>query len=54
MRSLQDIINETTKYFVLEKIVEPKPVEKMREVNGKSYHYLSTNPHFLIIKAINK
>jgi ubiquinone/menaquinone biosynthesis C-methylase UbiE len=53
-RSLQDIINETTNYFVLEKIVEPKPVEKMREVDGKSYHYLSTNPHFLLIKAINK
>ncbi|MBF7146916.1 class I SAM-dependent methyltransferase [Bacillus toyonensis] len=52
-RSLQDIINETTNYFVLEKIVEPKPIEKMREVDRKSYHYLSTNPHFLIMKASN-
>ncbi|MEH7754516.1 class I SAM-dependent methyltransferase [Bacillus toyonensis] len=53
-RSLQDIINETTNYFVLEKIVEPKSIEKMREVDRKSYHYLSTNPHFLIMKASNK
>ncbi|MEH7595959.1 SAM-dependent methyltransferase, partial [Bacillus toyonensis] len=28
--------------------------EKMREVDRKSYHYLSTNPHFLIMKASNK
>ncbi|MFZ7934305.1 class I SAM-dependent methyltransferase [Bacillus thuringiensis] len=53
-RSLQDIINETTNYFVLEEIVEPKAVEKMKEVDEKSYYYLNTNPHFLIIKATNK
>lgn len=27
-RSLQDIINETTNYFVLDKMEEPRPVEK--------------------------
>ncbi|COF94699.1 Uncharacterised protein [Streptococcus pneumoniae] len=53
-RSLQDILNETTNYFVLEEIVEPKAIEKMKEVSEKSYHYLNMNPHFLIIKAINK
>lgn len=53
-RSLQDIINETTNYFVLEEIVEPKAVEKMKEVDEKSYYYLNMNPHFLIIKATNK
>ncbi|MED2578520.1 SAM-dependent methyltransferase, partial [Bacillus thuringiensis] len=51
---LQDIINETTNYFVLEEIVEPKAVEKMKEVDEKSYYYLNMNPHFLIIKATNK
>ncbi|HHB1653162.1 MULTISPECIES: class I SAM-dependent methyltransferase [Bacillus cereus group] len=53
-RSLQDILNETTNYFVLEEIVEPKAIEKMKEVDEKSYYYLNTNPHFLIIKATNK
>ncbi|MED2754095.1 class I SAM-dependent methyltransferase [Bacillus thuringiensis] len=53
-RSLQDILNETTNYFVLEEIVEPKASEKMKEVDEKSYYYLNTNPHFLIIKATNK
>ncbi|WP_368935873.1 class I SAM-dependent methyltransferase [Bacillus sp. SH8-8] len=53
-RSLQDILNETTNYFVLEEIVEPKAIEKMKEVDEKSYYYLNMNPHFLIIKAINK
>ncbi|WP_242235129.1 class I SAM-dependent methyltransferase [Bacillus cereus group sp. BfR-BA-01316] len=52
-RSLQDIINETTSNFVLEELVEPKPIEKMKEVDEKSYYYLNTNPHFLIIKAKN-
>ncbi|KFM99966.1 class I SAM-dependent methyltransferase [Bacillus clarus] len=50
-RSLQDIINETTKSFKLEQLIEPKPLEKMKEVDEKSYDYLTTNPHFLIIKA---
>ncbi|TKH12694.1 SAM-dependent methyltransferase, partial [Bacillus wiedmannii] len=27
---------------------------KMRDVNETSYHYLNTNPHFLIMKAIKK
>ncbi|MED1116383.1 class I SAM-dependent methyltransferase [Bacillus paramycoides] len=52
-RSLQNIINETTNNFVLEEVVEPKPIGKMKEVDKKSYHYLNTNPHFLIIKAKN-
>ncbi|MGQ7040550.1 class I SAM-dependent methyltransferase, partial [Bacillus cereus group sp. BceL013] len=39
---------------VLEEIVEPKAIEKMKEVDEKSYYYLNTNPHFLIIKATNK
>ena len=36
---------------MLEKMVEPRPVEKMKEVNEKSYYYLNTNPHFLIVKV---
>lgn len=50
-RSLQNIINTTTEYFILHELIEPKPVETMKEFKLKSYEYLMTNPHFLIIKA---
>ncbi|MBM7587183.1 SAM-dependent methyltransferase [Bacillus pakistanensis] len=51
-RSMQSIINETTQFFVLEKIIEPQPQEKMKEITEEAYHYLMTSPHFLIIKAV--
>ncbi len=53
-RPMQSIVNETTKFFKLDKLIEPQPHEKMREVNEKSYHYLMTSPHFLIVKATSK
>lgn len=53
-RPMQSIINETTEFFNLDKLIEPQPPEKMKEVNEKSYHYLMTNPHFLIVKATSK
>lgn len=52
-RPLQEIINTTTKYFNLECLVEPTPEESFKEKDLDNYNYLSKNPHFLIIKAIN-
>lgn len=53
-RSMQNIVNETIQFFNLDKLIEPKPQEKMKEVKRKSYDYLMTHPHFLIVRAISK
>ncbi len=53
-RPIEDIVNETTRFFELKKLIEPKPHEKMREVKEEAYHYLKTNPHFLMVKAMSK
>ena len=53
-RPMQSIVNETTAFFNLDKLIEPKQQKKMKEVKEKSYYYLMTSPHFLIIKATSK
>ncbi|WP_416149822.1 class I SAM-dependent methyltransferase [Salipaludibacillus sp. HK11] len=53
-RPLQSILNETTQFFNLDKLIEPQPQEKIKEMKEKSYHYLMTSPHFLIVKASSK
>lgn len=53
-RPMQSILNETTQFFNLDKLIEPQPQEKMKEVKEKSYNYLMTSPHFLIVKATSK
>lgn len=53
-RPMQDIIHETTHSFILDQLIEPKPEEKMKETNEKSYNRLMTNPYFLIVKAMSK
>ncbi|WP_044339324.1 class I SAM-dependent methyltransferase [Rossellomorea aquimaris] len=53
-RPMQSINNETTQFFNLDELIEPQPHEKMKEVKEKSYHYLMTSPHFLIVKAMSK
>ncbi|MGM0842847.1 MAG: class I SAM-dependent methyltransferase [Bacillota bacterium] len=53
-RPMQSIINETTQFFILDEMIEPQPQERMNEVKEKSYHYLMTSPHFLIVKATSK
>ena len=50
-RSFEKIINTTTKFFILDKIVEPRPVKDFKKIDEKNYSYLNKNPHFLIIKA---
>ncbi|WP_409300892.1 class I SAM-dependent methyltransferase [Peribacillus sp. SCS-155] len=50
-RSLQDIISQTTEFFMLETLFEPRPQEKMNEVDESTFNYLINNPHFLIIQA---
>ncbi|WP_176222304.1 class I SAM-dependent methyltransferase [Tuberibacillus sp. Marseille-P3662] len=50
-RPMQSIVNETTQFFNLDKLIEPQPQQEMKEVKEKSYHKLMTSPHFLIIKA---
>ncbi|WP_174612972.1 class I SAM-dependent methyltransferase [Virgibacillus ihumii] len=50
-RPMQDIIGETVRFFTLDQLIEPTPQPKMKAMAAKSYQYLMTNPHFLIIKA---
>ncbi|WP_096273480.1 class I SAM-dependent methyltransferase [Paucisalibacillus globulus] len=53
-RPLQSIVNETTQFFNLDQLIEPKPIEKMKTEKEDSYYYLMTKPHFLIVKAASK
>ena len=50
-RTLQCIINDTTKYFILEKIVATRAMKLFQKKDPKGYTRLMTNPHFLIIQA---
>lgn len=52
-RPMQAIINNVTQVFQLEEMIEPRPIEKMKDVNERAYNYLVTNPHFLIIRTIS-
>lgn len=50
-RSLQSILNTTLHYFHIEKITEPVPTKKFKELSLHKYHQLLNNPQFLIIEA---
>ncbi|ULL19683.1 class I SAM-dependent methyltransferase [Paenibacillus sp. H1-7] len=56
-RSLQDIVNVTSGQFRIERIVEPQPSSEYKDKPEamdwykRWFEYLSTNPHFLIVKA---
>ncbi|MCM3357224.1 class I SAM-dependent methyltransferase [Psychrobacillus sp. MER TA 171] len=52
-RPMQAILNETLKYFKLERLIEPQPTEEFKNIDPKGYHKLMTTPHFLIINARN-
>ncbi len=50
-RPLQNIINDTVRFFTLERIVEPQPTRTFKEKKPEKYARLSKQPHFLIVKA---
>lgn len=50
-RPLSDILNNTLRCFSIEKVIEPKPTMKMKELAPESYARLMKKPQFLILKA---
>ncbi|MGM0883762.1 MAG: class I SAM-dependent methyltransferase [Bacillota bacterium] len=56
-RSLQEILNVTTEQFTIDRIVEPQPIIDFNdspeaiEWYKRWFDHLTTNPHFLIVKA---
>lgn len=50
-RPLHVIINETSTYFNIEKVIEPQPTKTFKLKKPEKYETLMTNPHFLIIKG---
>lgn len=53
-RSLQTICQETLKWFFIEKLIEPQPIEELKAKDKDAYHKLINNPHFLIMKGIKQ
>ncbi|MFC0522141.1 methyltransferase domain-containing protein [Pontibacillus salicampi] len=53
-RSMQDIVNYTTSFFTLDTLIEPKPVDKMKEVKREAYEKLIRRPNFLLVKATSR
>jgi len=50
--SLETIINEVlTAGFILERLVEPRPVEALREIRPDAYDDLMHNPSLLALRA---
>lgn len=50
-RSLESIINQTAKYFTIDKVVGPKPTENFKKQAPEKYDKLMRRPNFLIVKA---
>lgn len=50
-RPLQSILNKTIQYFSIEKVIEPQPTLRFRELDPEKYEKLQKKPQFLIIKA---
>ncbi|WP_113808259.1 class I SAM-dependent methyltransferase [Bacillus taeanensis] len=50
-RPLHEIINVTSHYFVISRLIEPLPTEAFKGKKPESYEKLMKNPNFLIIKA---
>ncbi|MDX8045602.1 class I SAM-dependent methyltransferase [Gracilibacillus sp. S3-1-1] len=50
-RPLTEIINQTSTYFAMEKLMEPQPTRKLQEQASETYQQLMKSPDFLIIKA---
>jgi hypothetical protein len=50
-RPLQVMIGEVTRYFTIDRIVEPQPLDSFKGKDLMRYERLNTTPHFLIIRA---
>ncbi|WP_274648757.1 class I SAM-dependent methyltransferase [Paenibacillus humicola] len=56
-RPLQEILNVTSAQFIINQIIEPKPSLDFKDLPEASnwytrwFDYLTTHPHFLIVKA---
>lgn len=50
-RPLQSILNETSAYFTIEKVIEPQPTKTFELLEPKKYERLMKHPHFLLVKA---
>lgn len=53
-RSLQEIMNDTARFFTVEEIIEPRPVPEMKKIDPAGFEYLQANPHFLLIRAVKE
>jgi len=52
-KPISEIINEATSAgFLVEKFVEPKPLEKMKEISMRDYVKLSEVPYFMVIRLL--
>ncbi|TQR19421.1 class I SAM-dependent methyltransferase [Psychrobacillus vulpis] len=51
-RPLQEILNETSEFFTIEKVIEPQPTNNFKIREPEKYERLMKNPHFLIVKAL--
>ncbi|MFC0471651.1 class I SAM-dependent methyltransferase [Halalkalibacter kiskunsagensis] len=53
-RPIHSILNETMHHFTIEHVMEPQPTINFKLQAEENYEKLMKNPHFLIIRAINK
>lgn len=53
-RPLSELMNALCESgFVIQKVSEPMPDKRLKEISSKAYERLTTQPHFLFVKAIN-
>ncbi|WP_050616197.1 class I SAM-dependent methyltransferase [Bacillus testis] len=50
-RPLEEIVGHVTDQFLLDALVEPRPLPEMKRYSEKAFHFLNKNPHFLIVQA---
>lgn len=54
-RSFDSISNSLfNNNFLIERIIEPKPIKKFKEQDEKNYKKLNKKPHFIIFKTIKR
>ncbi|MRX55809.1 ubiquinone biosynthesis methyltransferase UbiE [Bacillus sp. HMSC76G11] len=53
-KPMEKIVTETSRFFVIDELTEPRGTESFKKNHPGNYEYLMTNPHFLIIKATSR